>query len=69
MKTELDLMDWKSIERNATASINEHNVGMVISQILLDNAKKHIKLLHGKTLEEEEAILKENAADPYHQQV
>jgi hypothetical protein len=51
----LDLQDWKTIERNAQASIDEHRVSIVISEILLLNAEKHIKLLKGDTLKEEQA--------------
>jgi CRISPR-associated protein Cas8b1/Cst1 subtype I-B len=59
MNKPMDLMDWKNVERNAVASINEHHVGMTISQILLDKALIEIKRLGGKTQEEEEADLKQ----------
>jgi hypothetical protein len=68
-KIKLDLMDWKGIERNAQSSINDHSVSLVVSEILLHNAKKEIKRLGGKTLEEEEAELKKNATDPDHQYI
>ena len=58
----LDLMDWKQIERTASAQINENKINIVISEILLWNAKKEIKALGGKTLEEEEAEIKKNAS-------
>ena len=54
----LDLMDWKTIERNATATINDHKIGIVISEVLLREAVINIKKLHGKTLQEEEKDLK-----------
>ena len=59
----LDLMDWKQIERTASAQINENKINIVISEILLWNAKKEIKALGGKTLEEEEAEIKKNASN------
>jgi hypothetical protein len=64
MNMELDLMDWKSIERNAVATINDHKISIKISEILLREAKSHVKQLGGKTLEEEEAEIKQNATDP-----
>lgn len=66
MSDKLDLMDWKSVERNAKVTIQEHKVSMRISEILLAHAIKEIHALKGKTLDEEEEELKKNQADPYH---
>jgi hypothetical protein len=64
MDMKLDLMDWKTIERNSIASINDHKISITISEILLISAKKEIKRLGGKTQEEEEKELKKNASIP-----
>lgn len=48
----LDLMDWKAIESSAEAEILQARKNIVISNILLTNAKMFIKQLGGKTNEE-----------------
>ncbi len=63
MSSKLDLMDWKNVERNATATMTDNKISLVISEILLKQAQKEIKALGGKTLEEEDAEIKKNASN------
>lgn len=58
----LDLMNWKNIERNAEALIEQGNVQIEVNKILRDQAKKAIKKLGGKTSEEEEQEAKRQTA-------
>jgi hypothetical protein len=49
---QLELKEWKEIEHNAETMIIEAQKQIVISEILLENAKIKIKKLGGKTNEE-----------------
>ena len=55
MKEQLELMDWKAIETNAENTIRDNMVQTAIANILLTRAKVNIKVLGGKTNDEEEA--------------
>ena len=54
MKSEMELMDWKNIERGAENQMRDAIVSVRIAGILHAEAVKQIKKLGGKTNEEEE---------------
>lgn len=54
----LSLMDYKETEREARNQLIAGKKIVMISQLMLDNAKKIIKQLGGFTLEEEDAMEK-----------
>ena len=49
MKHELELMDWKAIERSSLESIQSAHKQLAIAKILLRESVAHVKLLHGQT--------------------
>ena len=55
---ELDLMDWKTVERSSEQAIRNANVTIALDSIMLRHAKREIKRLGGKTSEEEKEIEK-----------
>lgn len=60
----LDLMDWKQIEREATATIRSCVVQIELSRLMLNQAKKKVKELGGSTLEQEEERAKQQQQQP-----
>ena len=54
----MDLMDWKNVEASTEASTRSAEVTIEINQVVLSRAKREIKLLGGKTSEEEKEEIK-----------
>jgi len=54
METELELMDWKDIERGAESQIRQTRKETAIAEILLHAARVEIHILGGKTNEMED---------------
>jgi len=59
LSQKIELMDWKEIERGAAAAIHNAKRDITIAEILGHNAKSHIKVLGGKTIEDEEEEAKQ----------
>ena len=57
----LELMDWKAIESNSQNALNDGRISMVVAEVLLTNARKHIKMLGGETNEEIDAKARKQA--------
>ena len=54
---ELDLADWKNVEISGEQAIRSSNLSIILETIMVKKAKKEIKLLGGKTSEEEKRII------------
>jgi hypothetical protein len=50
----LSLADYKSIELEASEQLNNAHKILLISRLMLENCKKRIKELGGKTMEEQD---------------
>ena len=58
-RVEMELMDWKNVERGAIQQLSDSLVQRTIAEILLKEAEKNIKLLKGLTAAEEDEGLKQ----------
>jgi len=60
----LELIDWKAADKASEDAIRQSLLTQACNQLVMDRAKKEIKLLGGKTSEEEqEDVRKSNSTN------
>lgn len=60
---ELDLKDWKDVERGCMNAIEDAKKALILNDIMLQNAIVNIKKLNGKTAKEEDDEAREKFAE------